>query len=443
MKDTLENKISKLTPDERKLVVGKLRSLVNDPSTNMSSEGPKKLVAYIKPEGSFDMDALKSHLKEQLPDYMIPSSIHIVEDIPLLPNGKVDKNALSSLKVNKDPEDAVQQPLTKTEEQLVAIWEEILDFAPISTKDNFFEVGGDSLLAIRMFWMIEKKIGVKLAPTALYDNPTVSGIAKHLGKTSKKDPADWKFLIPLRKEGDKNPLFCIHGGEGHVLFYRDLPKYLDRDRPVYTVQPKGINGGDLMHETIEEMAKDYISEIEQAHYDGPVNLLYFCYSALVVEMTRQLQALGRSVNLIVVDSYAGTVHKRPKRTLAKRLNTYAKNFVRNPFTTFKNSVTYRYRKHLEPYYIRLTGDKVSDRLRNIRKQLNVVQNRYSWEKFDANCSIILSKRHPKKLIESMIYAWKFWCLSDVNVLYTPGAHLQLFEEPNVKKLGVQVEEVCQ
>jgi len=442
MEHNLLNRIEGLSPQERKLVLYKLKHLINDRGTYSPSEVPKKLVAYIRSTDNFDNDIFKSYLKERLPSYMIPSSIHLIDEIPLLPNGKIDKISLSKLSFASKVDEGIQQPRTEIETQLVKIWEEVLDYSPIGINDSFFEIGGDSMTSIRMFWLIEKKMKIKLPPTTLFSDPTIESIAKKLTETDIEKKADREYIIPLRTKGTKHPLFCIHGGEGHVLFYKTLPEYLDRDRPVYLVQPKGIDGKGVMHSSIEQMSEEYLSEIVQIQKDGPYNFLFYCCSALVVEIATQLQKMDKNVTIIIVDSSPKLIDHVPNLNEPKRSNLFIKKLTKYPLITIRASFTYRYRQYLEPYYMRLTKDKIAQRLIRIRQQLQKVQNQYQWHQFDAQCTLISAENQPQESKEEDINSWKFWCKSEVKILYNSGNHYNLFEKPHVEMLGKNVEEVC-
>ncbi len=442
MENHILNRIEKLSAQERKLVLYKLKDLINNRGAYSSSENPKKLVAYVKSTNGFDRTIFRSYLKERLPDYMIPSSFRLINKVPLLPNGKIDKSSLRKLPIAKEVDRSIQKPRTAIERQLVEIWEEVLNFSPIGLKDNFFEIGGDSMTSIRMFWLIENKMLNKLPPTTLFNHPTIEGIVKKIIENEVVNRTDWKYLVPFRTKGNKQPIFCIHGGEGHVLFYKLLPEYLDQDRPVYLVQPKGINTKDAMHTSIEQMSKDYLSEVMQIQRKGPYNLLFYCCSALVVEITNQLQQMGEKANTIIIDSSPKAIEHLPHRNQIERFNLVIKKISKYPFMTIKASLIYRYRQYLEPYYIWLTRDEVAHRLMKIRNQLQKVQNQYQWQKFNAKCTLIMAKNEHKHLIDKDLASWKFWCESEIKVLYNSGNHFNLFDEPHVKILGKNVEEVC-
>ncbi len=192
----ITDKIAELTGKERKLILMKLKQLVNKNKHASSSDKLKRLVAYVEPnEYAFDLENLKASLKESLPEYMIPSNINVIEEIPHLPNGKVDLKALASIsKTIQKTDTNIQKPTTKIEEKLVTIWEEVLDFSPISTQDNFFEIGGDSILSIQIIARA-RKLGVEISPNQLFEHQTIAELALFISSTSDGDTNDNEIIV--------------------------------------------------------------------------------------------------------------------------------------------------------------------------------------------------------------------------------------------------------
>lgn len=442
MSESQLHTIENFTSEERKLLLYKLKTLVNERETKIHEPTSKRLVAYIKTDSPIDISALREDLKKKLPEYMIPAVFHTVNEFPVLPNGKIDKKALAYSTENGPGRKEALTAQTELEKQLVEIWEEILGHSPIYSNDDFFEIGGDSMLSIKMFWLIEKRLKTKLPPTTLLSSPTVTGIARAIQNFNPSKKQDWEYLVPYKKSGNKPPLFCIHGGEGHVLFYKSLPEYTDVERPVYFVQPKGINGVDLMHNSIEEMSRDYILEITTVQPDGPYNLLFYCCSALVVEMAKQLQAVDKDSNLIVIDSSAKNIMPRTPIGPKERFARYFRSFSKYPLKTLKASLKYRYQRHIEPAYIKYSNDKVAQRLQRIRLQLRRLQNRYKWQQFDTRVTLIQAEIEHPEIMKRGIESWNYWCKPGVDVIVNPGNHYTIFAEPHVRSLGQNIEKVC-
>ncbi len=181
----IRTRVEKLSTDERSLLVARINDLMAKPARDLHSEN-QRLVAYVAPNDEYEAEALKSYLQTTIPDYMVPSVIHLMPEIPKLPNGKTDRNALRAITEIPAKESSVIKPKTDLERQLVTIWEEVLQISPIGTNDNFFELGGDSILSIQLIAKA-RKLGIALSPNQLFENPTIDGVSKGiLSSESKK-----------------------------------------------------------------------------------------------------------------------------------------------------------------------------------------------------------------------------------------------------------------
>src|SRR6185437_255162 len=161
-------------------------------------------------------------------------------------------------------------PRNTLELLLAKTWERVLEVQPIGIKDNFFHLGGESLMAVRLFAQVERVCGKKLPLTTLFEAPTVEQLANLL--SADEWSPSWSSLVPIQPRGSKPPLFCLHLALGHVLFYRDLAVRLGSDQPVYAFQPQGLDGTKPPHKRMEEMASHYINEMRALQPEGPYYL---------------------------------------------------------------------------------------------------------------------------------------------------------------------------
>jgi thioesterase domain-containing protein/acyl carrier protein len=193
----------------------------------------------------------------------------------------------------------VAQTEDSTESRLSAIWQENLGLESIATNQNYFDLGGDSSLAVRMFAEIEKVFKVKLPLATLYETPTIEELARVLrGETS---TSGWSPLVTIQPEGSRPPLFCFHGAGGNVLIYRDLSRHLGLDQPFYGLQCQGLDGSLPPLTTVEEMAALYIKEIRRTQPHGPYFLGGYCGGGTIAyEAAQQLQADGEHVALLAL-----------------------------------------------------------------------------------------------------------------------------------------------
>ncbi|SFR34746.1 non-ribosomal peptide synthase domain TIGR01720/amino acid adenylation domain-containing protein [Robiginitalea myxolifaciens] len=335
-----------------------------------------------------------------------------------------------------------KQPSNPEETALQQIWDELLGTEKIGVREDFFNAGGTSLDVIHLFARIEKEIGIKLPPTTILFHPTIEDLASNLVHQEDTGVAEPTSLVPLRTVGTKAPLFCVHGGEGHILFYRELSKYLDPDRPIYLLQPKGVNGETDQHESLEEMASDYLREINEVYDGEEVNLVYYCYSALAIEMAQQLKKKDRSPNLIIIDSTALAPSLAASYTDNRRSVEYLKRLKRFPLITIKSSVIYRYRRHLEPLVLKIFNQRETLQLRKIRENLHNLFLKYQWKIVRNKATLILIREEHPDLIEEKIERWTHWLGQEPEVVYNSGNHFSIFEEPHVALLGQHIESAC-
>ena len=176
MHKDLKARIQGLSENDKKMLLHRLKAAYPTKPRTSDSAGSKKIVAYIQEKVNFDLDHFKNHLKEVLPNYMVPTAYRLVKSIPLLPNGKVDKKAIRE--IGTEPAKAYPPssgPKNEQQKNLIAIWEEVLNISPISIHDNFFEIGGDSILSIQIVAKARKQ-GIKISPDQLFDYQTIEAL---------------------------------------------------------------------------------------------------------------------------------------------------------------------------------------------------------------------------------------------------------------------------
>ena len=218
---------------------------------------------------------------------------------------------------------------TGTEARLALLWREVLGVPAAYAADNFFEQGGYSLLALRLYGRIEQEFGVRLPLPTLFQSPTLAALAEAIdraaspaaqsGTRAAAPAASRSTLIPLREAGSKPPLFCVHPDHGLVLFYQALTSRLPPDQPVYGLQAVGADGDEAPLSSLEAMAARYIADIRKFQPHGPYHLGgYSLGGVLAAEMARQLHAAGQQVGLLaLLDAYAPVgVPEKPNQQAA-------------------------------------------------------------------------------------------------------------------------------
>ncbi len=298
------------------------------------ADGDKRLVAYFvaKPNQKPTPKKLRDFAKGLLPQYMVPVAFVRLENIPLTPNGKVDRKALPAPGDDAIASDGRSNPpTTKTELQLAGIWRKVLGHSSLGRDDKFFDLGGTSLLAVSVFVDIEKQFGRHLPLSTLFTAPTIAELAQVIDQT---EPAEKSrsSLIPLQPNGTQPRFFCVHGAGGNVFLYLALVHHLGNNFPFYGLHSQGLDGRTHPLQTIEEMAAHYVSEIKRVQPHGPYCLGGYCMGGTIaLEMAQQLKAQGEAVSLVALfDTYNFTRARSTSRLLdvAQRLKFHLLNFIR-------------------------------------------------------------------------------------------------------------------
>ena len=216
--------------------------------------------------------------------------------------------------------------------ELTQIWQDLLGIPTIGIDENYFDLGGDSPLAVQLFAQIDRVFKVKLPLATLFEAPTIRELAHILRRAA---PASgWSALVPIQPNGSRPPFFCVHPHGGNVLVYRDLSRHIGSDQPFYGLQSHGLDGTCRPLSRIEDMAAAYVKEIQRVQRHGPYFLGGYCMGGTVAyEMARQLRASGEQIALLaLVDTmnWAGTslpnLRERCVHT-CERLSFHVSNFL--------------------------------------------------------------------------------------------------------------------
>ena len=221
-------------------------------------------------------------------------------------------------------------PRDSLERTLTELWQELLGIDEVGVRDSFFDLGGHSLIAVRLFARIRKLFAVDLPISALFTAETVEAGAAlirsmlPMGEASGAQPTAlpnvYTYLVPMhaRDERGTTPFFLVAGMFGNVLNLRHLSNQIGTDRPFYGLQARGLFGGDLPHESFEEMATAYLRDVRDVQPHGPYLLGGFSGGGITaLEMARQLQAAGESVALLAMLDTPAPSMRQPLTTADK------------------------------------------------------------------------------------------------------------------------------
>lgn len=397
------------------------------------------LVAYLTLGSPMETEGIKGYLKRSLPKHMVPSQFICLDELVKLPNGKVDKKHLERLEFKVSAaKDVALASRTPTENTLMEIWEKILGFKGLGIDDNFFDVGGDSIRTIQVI-SEARKLGLVISPNQLFDFQTVRELASFVDQNQEQED-QWDYLAPLRKEGSRRPLFCIHAGGGHVFFYNKLTEYLADEIPIYALQPSGVYGDKSMHTSVNGMTRAYLEAIRTVQPQGPYNILVYCFSASVGnEMALLLEESGEKINLIVMDTMTAPAVLNTPRRLRIRIQTFLMRFMRAPFRSLRNMVLSKYALVRLRWRSNFEEDEESRELERLRVNLMDLSQTYQWRPFKGQVSLILTKKDHEALNRETIRSWKALAETELNIVRTQGSHRELFDEPYVKHTAKAIE----
>ncbi|MCB0165295.1 MAG: amino acid adenylation domain-containing protein [Anaerolineae bacterium] len=263
--------------------------------------GDKRLVAYVVKKQEMDdrelLAELRRFLQGQLPDYMIPATFVVQETLPFTTSGKIDRRALPAPTVLAAPD--YVPPRDSLEQQLVDIWQTVLNRTSIGIRDSFFEIGGHSLLAVRLMAVIQQQFDRHLPLATLFQYPTIADLARFLRQDLAGEP--WSSLVALQPTGAKPPFFCVPGAGSNPFYLYHLSRHLGQEQPFYSFQAVGLDGVTAPHTSVEAMAEHYLEAIQQLQSEGPYYLGGHSSGGMVaLEMAQQLLAQGRQVALLAI-----------------------------------------------------------------------------------------------------------------------------------------------
>lgn len=275
---------------------------------NEPSGEPALVACFVAGTAGLAPD-IRRFLETRLPAYMIPAHLIQLEEMPRLPNGKINRAGLPQLTqadvIHVEPAQTAKGA-DELETKLLAIWRSVLGRPTVGRETDFFDAGGSSILAARLFARIEKQLGKDLPLATLLSAPTVAKLAAVIRDDGWTAP--WATLVPISTAGSRPPLFLVHPIGGNVIQFRSIARCFGDDQPVYGLQARGLDGTEPVTTSLEEMAADYIRAIRTVQSSGPYHLGGFSAGGVAAfEMAQQLRAAGEEVApLIFLDTQIGS-----------------------------------------------------------------------------------------------------------------------------------------
>ncbi|MBZ5525497.1 MAG: amino acid adenylation domain-containing protein, partial [Acidobacteriia bacterium] len=432
--------------------------------------GEKQLVAYVVPasaerqdgsaegktrDGSDLTATLRAHLAACLPQYMVPAAFVKLDVLPLTPNGKLDRKRLPSPNVDAYETRAYEAPVGKIETTLASIWEEVLKIQKIGRRDNFFSLGGHSLLTLRLVNSLERK-GINISALDIFKHATLESLAAKVEFEGRQAPRD--RAISLRSGGSEPPLFFTHDGSAQLIYVPALAPYIHPDVPLYGLP--AIPAYEPQLKSIEAMAMRMVKMIRAVQPAGPYRIAGWSFGGLsAFEVAVQLVSAGEKVDFIgLIDTY----YPVPRRTSV--------NVVQSDFDDKKElliiferaiqrlpdlSEEERLQKTAEIDSLAAAVDfeVLAQKCREMRLlpsrwiDLTAVQLRQTLARMHAHRIAGSQYAAPRVTVPLHLFhaqddntsPWLGWNTafpeSQIRVIEVPGTHLTIMEKPNVATLG--------
>ncbi|NED12245.1 non-ribosomal peptide synthetase, partial [Streptomyces sp. SID9124] len=261
--------------------------------------GERSLVGYVVPRAGSTVTGaeLLALARTALPAHLVPSAVVVLDAVPLTVNGKPDRRALPA--PDRPTTAEHRAPRNAREEVLCGLFAEILGAPRVGLDDNFFTLGGHSLLGVRLVSRVRSVLGIDRTVRDLFRAPTPAGL---LGAQDPDGTAGaMGVLLPLSTRGTRRPLFCVHPGTGVGWSYAGLARHLGDEQPLYALQARALSEPGHRPRTVEEMADDYLERIRQVQPWGPYRLLGWSFGGIVAHtMAVRLRAAGQRVELLAM-----------------------------------------------------------------------------------------------------------------------------------------------
>jgi len=411
------------------------------------------LIAYVvpteKPDILLEADSVnkwKAALRTNMPEYMVPAIFMVIDSIPLMTNGKIDRKSLPEPVFNHSLT-AYQEPATDTEKGLAKISLEYIAVDKIGINDNFFELGINSLMAVKIMVKVEKQFGKRLPLSVLIKYPTIKELAAVINDPSLH--ASYKTLVPIKPNGNKIPVYIIHGIGLNLLNVYSMVSYLDAEQPVYGIQSIGLDGTMEVPDTMEEIAAFYNEEIIKNDPIGPYALAGYSFGGFIAfEMAKQLKAMGKKVSLVAMFDtnlqYPTYQYSLAKKVAVKAIRQFKKAAYRaytiftQPADTLKflKANTALRLQSLNREKVRdISAENLPDFMQDIANKLNAAFYNYVFKPYHVKIDIFKAGKRLYYIDDPKTLGWKKYALDGVKVYATPGDHKDMFDDKNAEVLA--------
>jgi thioesterase domain-containing protein/aryl carrier-like protein len=321
--------------------------------------------------------------------------------------------------------------------KLKQIWEDLLGHRPVGVHDNFFEIGGDSVLAMSLMALVIQETGSPISAAEIFRAPTISKLADTL--RSELAPDNWTALVPIQPGGSRPPVYCVHPGGGNVLCYLQLSRLLGPEQPFYGLQAPGIDGVREPLSTVNEMAKEYVQAIRAAQPQGPYTLAGWSVGGVIAfEMAQQFHMLGEEVsNLAILDS--GVLYTfGVLQAMFPQGQPGALAFLRQP--TQQQVAEFRARSAPAKLVPEEADDKMAAQILGLFSGSVRAVIDYRPQPYDGRIDLFQASKRLVRKQHQPLAEWSRVC-DDVRLHDVAGSHLTMIHDPHVQGLAEKLGQV--
>jgi len=394
------------------------------------------LTAYVatREENQTSGNELRSFLKSRLPVDMIPTAFHVMENLPRNPNGKVDRQKLSS---TNDTSKAITptsvRPRNDSERRLLGIWQQVLKVDVQDVTQDFFQLGGNSLSAARLLTAIEQEFGKTLSLAFVFQSPTVEQMAESLrtaGQTLRE-----RAIVPIQPSGSNPPLFWIRGGPR----FRLLAQKLGPDQPFLGLDLPYADGSKLpVPYRFEDIAALLVRAMQEEQPKGPYFLGGLCVNAvLAYEVARQLREKGEEIGLLaLLDGHNQDYYKNPfsDGRYTGRIRYHLANLMQLDAREKSGYLRDRFdeaRRKIDRLVWQLSSDRKDGNFANSDNLVHPAFHRYSPKPYPGEMLLLQSSHWPQGPYFDFKLGWEHLVEGGIEFHRIPGDHPSMFTEPNV------------
>ncbi|WP_077923483.1 non-ribosomal peptide synthetase [Spirosoma sp. 209] len=398
--------------------------------------------------------AWKEQLRQVLPAYMVPTEFVALPKLPVTPNGKIDRKALPKPEPAEAPVvNRFVEAQTPEEKLLAGIWTGVFGLDSISVHDNFFDLGGHSMLAVRVMTQLERETGRRFPLSMLFEYPTIHRLAQLLQPD--KPTRTFKSLVPIKPQGSKTPIYIIHGIGLNLLNFSSLSTYMDPEQPIYGLQARGLDGTEEPLNRMEDIAACYIQEVLEQNPTGPYAIAGYSFGGYVAyEMAQQLRAMGKEIKLLAMfdtDARALVSHKSQLSRLVWRIGRQFPKMLfigRSLINQPKETIRYQQEYFNRQGQLLLEGLGLASKpkpstelghMEYIMQKHEEAFEAYRLQPYNGKLDLFRAMTRLYFVDDQVYLGWNDFARQGVRVHDVPGDHATLMYPPNDKALALALQ----